>query len=594
MNIDYIASRLPAECPERVRSYSFGKHLDQLGGHLGIYKRVPYREYPALGRVMEPGDWKERRMWAAEITCSCCGDSWHTAWVGGPMKAIAVLVGEDGVYYPLSDPEDPDAAAMMVEVADNDGVLCPLCGEGITLKHSSHIRNGMTRRLCICSVETVDEYAVLMYWLVFRYIGGDGFVTQEVSPWWAFALNEKGRMVCFKYGGSGWKRNRNTEDPMLKQYVSGDGNVYGYRYGGHVCDSVPDLIGTTAEKTGLGEYVRKGGLDPLLYLRTWKRKPAIENLVNAGWVPLIQAIFNRETNWGNREVKEAAMLLINWDSRKPHEMLHMTKEAYRQLDKSQNDGRSYEWLNAWHEYRVNGGKLECHVWDAYWKCYTQYGMRTVLDLMAMCPGLDIPKIDKYLNKQFLRPTEGRILLDTWKMTVLLTGRDALTEEERWPRVLQRRHDQLTAMHLKEKEGAAHLLYLAGFRKVLDKFGDLQWTDGELEIILPRDNGELVKEGEVLRHCVGTYGQSHVSESSVIFFVRRHRRPERSYYTLAMDMRGEPKRSQLHGYGNERHGDHKQYRHEIPAKVRAFCQRWEAEIVMPWYLGQQKQKKGRTA
>lgn len=150
------------------------------------------------------------------------------------------------------------------------------------------------------------------------------------------------------------------------------------------------------------------------------------------------------------------------------------------------------------------------------------------------------------------------------------------------------------MHLKEKEGAAHLLYLAGFRRIRDKYGDLQWSDGELDIILPRDNGELVREGEILRHCVGTYGESHVTEKQTIFFVRRHRRPERCYYTLSMNMTGEPKRVQLHGYGNERHGDHKQHRHSIPQKVLDFCDRWEKEIVAPWYRGQQnKTKEERT-
>ena len=67
----------------------------------------------------------------------------------------------------------------------------------------------------------------------------------------------------------------------------------------------------------------------------------------------------------------------------------------------------------------------------------------------------------------------------------------------------------------------------------------------------------------------------------------------------MNMRGVPKRVQLHGYGNERHGRNKEHRHSIPKKVLDFCDRWEREVLMPWYWDKQKkaqldQKGSKTA
>ena len=114
------------------------------------------------------------------------------------------------------------------------------------------------------------------------------------------------------------------------------------------------------------------------------------------------------------------------------------------------------------------------------------------------------------------------------------------------------------------------------------------------MILPRSYAELLQEGNTLRHCVGGYSSSHISGRDTIFFVRRYRRPERSYYTLDIDMTDRPYRKQLHGYGNERHGVHKEHRHRIPQKVLDFCDRWEREILQPWYLEQTKQKEGATA
>lgn len=130
---------------------------------------------------------------------------------------------------------------------------------------------------------------------------------------------------------------------------------------------------------------------------------------------------------------------------------------------------------------------------------------------------------------------------------------------------------------------------------MEAYGNLEWNDGDLRILLPRSNSELVREGNVLRHCVGGYGQQHCS-GKLIFFVRKFRRPDRSYYTLNIDMTsGQPKQIQLHGYGNERHGKNKEYRHKIPQKVLDFVERWKKEVLMPWWLQQiHTDKKERTA
>lgn len=110
--------------------------------------------------------------------------------------------------------------------------------------------------------------------------------------------------------------------------------------------------------------------------------------------------------------------------------------------------------------------------------------------------------------------------------------------------------------------------------------------------MPSCNDDLINEGRTLRHCVGSYGQSHLS-GKPIFFVRHYRRPERSYYTLNENLTGaEPYRIQLHGYGNEHHGSVKQYEHTIPQKVLDFVLRWEREILAPWYAQRQAEKQNK--
>ena len=104
MDKNYIIANLPTVCPDRVTGYTYDNYLQELGGHLGIYKRVPYQEPPHLAMLMCAEDWEPgRKSWAAEVTCTRCGESWHTAWVGGPLKEIAIMVGEDGLHYPVHD-----------------------------------------------------------------------------------------------------------------------------------------------------------------------------------------------------------------------------------------------------------------------------------------------------------------------------------------------------------------------------------------------------------------------------------------------------------------------------------------------------------
>lgn len=145
----------------------------------------------------------------------------------------------------------------------------------------------------------------------------------------------------------------------------------------------------------------------------------------------------------------------------------------------------------------------------------------------------------------------------------------------FPRNLYDAHERICKQNLNK---------MISYENVVDTYKSLEFSDGELCIILPRSASDLITEGEVLRHCVGSYVNRQKEGKSIIFFVRKHRRRERSYYTLNIDFSyREPKEIQLHGYGNERHGEKKQYKHSIPKKVRDFVDRWEREVLKPWSI-----------
>jgi hypothetical protein len=52
------------------------------------------------------------------------------------------------------------------------------------------------------------------------------------------------------------------------------------------------------------------------------------------------------------------------------------------------------------------------------------------------------------------------------------------------------------------------------------------------IIRPaKDTLELIREGEALHHCVGSYGRSYAEGKTVILLVRKASEPDKPYYTI---------------------------------------------------------------
>ena len=96
--------------------------------------------------------------------------------------------------------------------------------------------------------------------------------------------------------------------------------------------------------------------------------------------------------------------------------------------------------------------------------------------------------------------------------------------------------------------------------------------------------ELVQEGNTLHHCVGGYGPAH-ADGQIILFIRHTRRPERSWFTLNVDVK-EKKIIQNHGYGNEY--AHGQTLH-IPKAVQDFVALWKQEVLDKWTLPKPKRK-----
>lgn len=574
-----IAKLLPTEPPQELVDWTVENHgREELGGEFCVFisERLPV--LPRFEEIVERNSFAPiRKEWGAVCNCTACSEEFVTQKEPG-MDAIRLINSEDGWNYTLDigDPVDP---YMGIQVhRKNDHFLCPLCGSEVKLIHARNLRGGRTKRLLVVEARTMDQYLCLVYWLVYRKLSEFGISDYGATPNNAFVLTETGKLVKFRYDTDRWITMRDNAEAFDMIYHDW-GSICNKKRGGVIYPVVPDLEGTTGEKTALAEFIQAGGYAPVAYLKLWRHRPGIENLSRQGQSSLVVSICN--TAWRySYDAKAEAGKYLDLTKRKPHEMLRMTKEEFRYL-RGHGIGLTVESLELWQKYRAASGTATMEQYMAFKSIAGDSGMRAAIDLIRAYGDGDLDKISRYLDKQHLGLNETGILLDTRNAFRSLYNRP-LTAEELWPRQLHAVHDRIHQMLSLSKDREKDRKYAERFQKIVDILGTTEWTDGNLCVILPRNATDLVREGEILRHCVGSYVGMHAKGERVIFFVRHYRRPERPYYTLCIDMKGVPKEDQLHGYGNEHHGPHKEYHHKIPKKVRAFVDRWKREVLLEWY------------
>lgn len=547
---------------------------------------------------------KPRRVRLAQCTCFVCGSTFHTELAG---RTLSFFYDDCGSVWPIDpstqQPSVDDEAwenGYTVEVEGGGNIACPMCEDTVGVVDTRKLRGGRRKQILVASVEVVDKYAAIVYWLVYRDIWDDGN-DYGARPRDAYVLDEKGRIVHYSHTAHGgyssetdrpcWELSTHCRDSAHKAYHDW-GSINNRKVGEmYWAAGIPDLTGTTGEKTGLQEYAKDAGYW-LEYLKLWRKHRNLENLVNTGWITLVAKIAGR--SFDGYDANAAINAVLDITKSRPGEMLGMSRPDFK-LVRSRGAQWDYEaqlLYRAWCDSDLG-------TTEQFLSCIHSFGtsgLRAAAELRRLYGDADIIRLERYMRKQGLSPRNVGLLLDARNAARALAGNRPLTQEELWPRNLHSAHDRLTRLRVTKADPALSARYQAGFDAIQAEMQELLWSDGELCVVLPRCNDDLVAEGSTLRHCVGGYGADHISRKHVIFFVRHYRRPERSYYTLDINMVDLPFRQQLHGYGNERHGIHKEYSHSIPKKVLDFCDRWEKEILMPWYYDRIRQNgmRGETA
>lgn len=581
-----LAAKLPVQPSGALKTETLMDVYDSnaLGYPLVLYHRESVELADEIQQTMGPEEWahwerSRMRRWGARCTCSNCGEDFIAGYYQG---GIVLTEGPDGQTYEGYAEPGLDASVYF----NGETITCPRCWTTAEVTHRSELRHGRTFQVLQAEVVNVDRYTAVMYWLVRRWQDDIGSDTTNFVPYAALVVDLDGKVRRFRAEmRSGdvkeavWVPCTYSRDPMQLLYYSWEAENH-RKVGGWTFNYGPDLDGHTGEKTALDEYIGAEGCWPGAYLHVWERYPQVENLMRQGLAGAVAAAIDRQLDCAatKADLCDAPPIpWVDWMEVKPHRMLHMSKTAFREIRKKNWESEDAACWDRYHRQFPEADALE------FEHCRERIGSKAVGHLLEMVAAgwtdLVPARVVRYLEKHDVLQDGVQLLIDYRKM--MRDAELAETEETLWPRDLLAAHDRIAQFWT----GRAKASYQLGFTSTFIKYRELEWTDGELCVVLPRTEEDLVAEGKTLRHCVGTYGSEHCS-GKPIFFVRHYRRPERSYYTLQINMtKAIPVEIQLHGYGNEHHGDRKQYRHKIPQKVRDFCDRWEREILTPWFADQ---------
>ncbi|MBS5856708.1 MAG: PcfJ domain-containing protein [Firmicutes bacterium] len=146
---------------------------------------------------------------------------------------------------------------------------------------------------------------------------------------------------------------------------------------------------------------------------------------------------------------------------------------------------------------------------------------------------DLEKLILYLDKQQISVYSYKDYFDACRYLNL----DMAIEKNRYPRDFKRWHDirideYATAKAVQdEKERKA---FYDTFAAVANKYSGLEYDNKSVYIaVIAQSPAELIREGELLNHCVGRmgYDRKFAREESLIFFIRTKEQPDVPFVTV---------------------------------------------------------------
>lgn len=452
-------------------------------------------------------------------TCTACNSTF------GQIYSPGGLCARSGAQYGFYNERTSE------HVKSYDCTLCPICGAPVRAISISSMRDEATLADNPFAevVQINGNLAIVCFWIQ-KSVNKQGCISITSQLAEAYIAEGKKMIklvgyrryfnsyIIFRY----WERRKRCDDTFI-----------GFRNVTVKPFSEKELIGTYCENSKLDIFAQRYPSQMVSYLRLWQKHKNIENLVTQGCANFVSGALHEATNrsYGYYYTKFKGSTNIqglNLSRAKPHEILGLSKEDYKQVKKR-------KWV---FDDLVNYKRHK-----AYDRSVTPENAKDVDNMVGFLfskveeTGESLVKITNYLKKQrekhpaTANNCDTRTLLDYWE---LCQKRNiSLDETEvRYPQNLVAKHDQL--VELIEFEANKELV--AKYKARTKKLNAFCFEDEETGLMITpaRSEKELISEGKNLHHCVATYAKRHAEGETAIFFIRHTDNPTEPFFTLELD------------------------------------------------------------
>lgn len=300
---------------------------------------------------------------------------------------------------------------------------------------------------------------------------------------------------------------------------------YGYTF-----DNSYKILGEEAIRQSdmrYSQYEKYTGNLLMCYLNKYCQHPNIEYLMKQGFDPMIEYCTGY---WGGRYVLELSKT-INWKSNNLLQMLGITKLELKVLRGNEHLYETYiSWRNEFPKVSpgdlINFAKV---FGDAHGT------MATFVEQTGATP----QRITRYIEENGISTRDYYDYLEQCKRlkynttdTAICFPHNCVAMHERLSAIIKYQHNE----QVKEE-----------FKKRIEERNQLEYSNGELMILQPKQLSDIAYEGKALSHCVGGYAERHAIGKLTIMFLRRKSAPNEPYYTI--EVSNDYKIVQCRGYKN---------------------------------------------
>lgn len=287
-------------------------------------------------------------------------------------------------------------------------------------------------------------------------------------------------------------------------------------------ESIERAVKDTPFQYSTWEHYKDGDLIKLFDVAA--KYPCIEYLTKLGLTSIVRAKIQGGRTYG----------AINWRAKKIDAVLKVTKQDLLEIRKSGLDIRPFTlWL--FQQFKKEGAKVS--ILEVHGFVGLCGGNHIRDDIQLLRKTFSLNQIRNFTIKQYQRKNpKGR---HYWSGSqVLVAWRDYLSDARRlgmevtdesilYPSNLYQAHQKL----LKKIKILANKALNDQIKHRLPMLAKYKFESDGFIIRPAESSDELIREGNALKHCVGTYAKRYAEAQIDLFVIRKESDPDKPFYTL---------------------------------------------------------------